>query len=350
MIARINRLLPESPRMRNALPSRLLAWLMITLILVVSHRPSRAGIIEEFGSLGSCTLQGPLFKARLLNSLQTDVRYGDGSFLVTVIDNYEVTWFNQNPPSTFTCQESYSVRYKNEPYGPGMNSKREVILLLIYGRIRTKQIPVPSFNTPNKQPYIIKQPPQSTGGIRGSLDGNFFGLDLVEASPVFFIFSETLSQAEAQTNRYVPLMVESKGDEDWLELSVNGTNYFKQSLAEFETNRWYEVDVPLGSLVEGENTYAFFLNSTGAANSRIFFPLGEPQDRPPKIAEFTVTNSSLSLTVSNLIKEFDYAVEQTTVFTNWQQTKIFTATNKFQTVTLPMTNSASFYRVALPPQ
>lgn len=165
-----------------------------------------------------------------------------------------------------------------------------------------------------------------------------------------------LTQTEINAGEKVFVLVDSKGDEDWLELGVigsaNGTNavFFKQALADFETNQWYEIEVPASLLVAGTNTYTYFLNSTGAPNSSVFFALGLFEDLAPTISRITSTNNAIGLQLSNLVSGFAYSVEQAaTSLTTWQPTLTFTATNEVRTVTFPMTNSAMFYRVALPP-
>ena len=265
-----------------------------------------------------------------------------GASSLTYID-----WYRLECASCTTgpCQEVRYVQWLNEPYGPGLNSLREVQLLEFIQKIRVRT--TPRYEWRNIQPPLSYPPCRN----RASLDGNFFGIDLIEASPAFFVFEEILTQVEVQTNRSVPLIIERKGDEDWLELSVNGTNFLKQALADLTTNLWYEVEVPTNLLVIGKNTYAYFLNSAGDANSSIFFPMGEKQDARPRCGGLAVTNAALELELKDLVIGFDYTVVQSgsLAATNWQSILSFTATNNLQIVTPPFTNTSSmFYRAALP--
>ena len=191
-------------------------------------------------------------------------------------------------------------------------------------------------------------------GIRRSLDGRFWGFDLTEVSPdPQFATSRVNLTAQDITNGLTfNCMAEAKGGEDWLELAANGTVYFREPLAGFSTNQWYEVSVPTNLLVLGANDFDYGLSSAGATNSVVFFALGRTAELPPQFSGIQITNDTVSLNLTNLIPGFTYTVEQKAIAaTNWYAATSITLTpdSTPQTVTLPATNATGmFYRIALP--
>ena len=100
---------------------------------------------------------------------------------------------------------------------------------------------------------------------------------LFENSPDFFVAKTEIDFSDAESV-VIPFLIESKGDEDWLEFAVNGTVFFKGSLANFEVGEWYEADVPLELLTQTDNVWSYYLDSAGAANTSVFLPISEAVD------------------------------------------------------------------------
>ncbi len=257
------------------------------------------------------------------------------------------------------CSESVTIIWRNNPrqnHERVDRIKRKITIQNLFNKYdpnsdeyqyRYRPRPQPK---ENKNLFRIKTP-SAVVGTRCSLDKKFIGIDLIEASPDGALLDFTLTQSNILAGEVIHMMIEAKGDEDWIELAANGTNFMCLPLADFDVGEYYEIDVPSELLVVGKNTYSYFLNSTGAVNSTIFFPLGVPADEPPTIGAFTITNSNFALQLTNLVYGLDYAIEQSVALatTNWQSVATFTATNDFHSLSVPMTNAAMFYRAAISP-
>jgi hypothetical protein len=238
----------------------------------------------------------------------------------------------------------------NDPFGPFFVPEqrlRQPNELIERIRARIKKEPKIPY-VPSKSP--IFRTPVDGGGVRGSLDKRSVGIDLVEASPAMAMREVILSQSNLLAGEVIHMQVEAKGDEDWIELAANGSVFMKLPLTNYNIGEIYEIDIPSGLLTEGVNLYSYFLNSTGAVNSRVFFPVTLPEDVPPTIGSCSITNSVFTLQLTNLVHGFDYFIQQSLLTTtNWQPVTSFTATNDFQSLSVPMTNSLMFYRATISP-
>jgi hypothetical protein len=77
------------------------------------------------------------------------------------------------------------------------------------------------------------------------------------------------------------------------------------------------------------------------------YPILLPDARPELVLG-GATNGVLALTLTNLASGLGYRVEHALLpATNWSSALAFTATNDFQTFTLPATNAVQFYRAVL---
>ncbi len=193
--------------------------------------------------------------------------------------------------------------------------------------------------------------------MRGVPEENISGFTLVEAAqdePDATVADLVLTAPDLASPQSVFVCVNAKGDEDWLSLGVITNNlnpevtYFKQPLADFATNQWYEVVVPAALLKAGTNQLTYFLHSAGPTNSSVFVGLGITEVFSPVVSALAATNNQLILRLENLIPMANYELQHSASLTNWQ-----TLTNLMPDITVdslstPVTNMATFYRLLMP--
>jgi len=200
-------------------------------------------------------------------------------------------YVSQDDPPILTTSYQYAIRYTpdqtpaycgeaaisqlvNDPTGPQQGQKRQRTREQVLDLLRGKRSP--SSNDPSgwKRPRPGGCSAQDTSGCSpgSGTRASLWGFSLTEGSPDYNIFltEEDYTGADSVT---IPFLIEAKGDEDWLEFVVNGTVFFKESLAGFTVGEWYEADVPLALLAPGTNVWTYYLNSAGEANSSIFLPM-----------------------------------------------------------------------------
>jgi hypothetical protein len=313
---------------------------------------SPGGIVARYDGRGSCQRN---YDAGWGVGYWTFRGAGTETYTQSLGPDYfrRTTRYNKKGTSNYTTEEKFCFElvwadYENKPQPPSIWDKIPTSIDMMYNLFRTKE-------TKQRPPEFRIKTPVDAGGVRGKL----IGFGLFENSPDGAVGEVVLTQAEIDAGEKVFVLVDSKGDEDWLEFGVLGgqdgggslTNrvVFKQPLADFETNQWYEIQIPASFLVPGTNTYTYFLNSAGGTNSSVFFATGTIEDLAPTVSHLALTNNFIALGVSNLVEGYSYSLEQTAdSLTNWQQAVSFTASNQVETLSLPMTNSSMFYRIALP--
>lgn len=326
--------------------------LVATLFIWSTLNPIKlsAGLVDIVNTRGHCERDYaasayPVVWS-VVNQISSSGQISNGDFYYTT--QYDLIGYNPDFAGSQPCTEVVTVTYRNNPNGPPVEqTRREMLMLYLKQEIRSR----PSTFDPTRPEFLGPRPPNAAvTGVRASLDKQFLGINLTEASPDWAIRYVTLAQSNILAGEVVHMVVEAKGDEDWIELAANNTVFMKLQLTNFNVGQYYEIDVPSNLLVEGTNTYSYFLNSTGAANSIVFFPLALPEDAPPTIGSYSITNSVFDLQLTNLVYGFDYSIEQSLLAsTNWQSVSTFTATNGFHSLSVSMTNSAMFYRAAIVP-
>ena len=329
---------------------------MLMLIGCLNATTSPGGIVSINHNLGQCDnyRNNALYIVHREAPSISISDNGDGTIIHNKTTAYKVWAWWQDPSqySPITCSEFVQIRYKNDLTGPEiLRTMREINMFEIKRiiRERIRNMPRPRTELDDGDWHWHIRTPAAVCGVRGSLDGQTQGLDLLEASPDGLVFQEELTASDVQAGRYVYFEVERKGDEDWLELKVNNEVFYKRQLVNFETNKIYEVEVPSTALSIGQNTWSYFLNSTGAPNSSIFFPMENRESSEPWCGKVVTANNAVQLEFTNLVIGFDYVVEQSfNLGTTWLGVNNFTASNDVMNVTFPITNSAMFYRIALP--
>jgi hypothetical protein len=111
-------------------------------------------------------------------------------------------------------------------------------------------------------------------GVTSFCQGVLYGLQ--ENSPDWILLS-TEGDSAVPSTLSIPFAVTNQGDGDWLSFAIDGQEFWRQPLANFNVNEIHYADVPTSLLVAGTSPiFTFYLESTGQSGAGVLFSFNGP--------------------------------------------------------------------------